>query len=150
MARTLIIGYGNELRGDDGAGVRLAQQLADDPALDGRDAVVLARRQLTPDLALDLSLTRRLILLDATTQLAPGETELRRLAIETPAAAAPSSHHITPELLLGLAQELYGRAPETSLLSIGAGSLEMGEGLSAEVGAALDRARQQVVDLLDA
>ena len=150
MASTLVIGYGNELRGDDAAGYRLAERLADDPAVAERGATVLARRQLTPDLALDLSRVRRLVLLDATTGLAAGEVALQRIVAEDAAGAGASSHHMTPEILLGLTAELYGSAPDTWLLSIGAASLELGDDLSTEVTAALDRARAKVLELLDA
>jgi Ni,Fe-hydrogenase maturation factor len=65
-------------------------------------------------------------------------------------AAAASSHHMTPEVLLGLAAELYGAAPETWVLSIGAANLELGDDLSVEVTTALDGACAKVIELLDA
>ena len=59
----LVIGYGNPLRGDDGAGWKAAELLAEDPRLAG--AVVLARHQLTPELADDVSRASLVVLVDA-------------------------------------------------------------------------------------
>jgi hydrogenase maturation protease len=144
MAGVLIVGYGNELRSDDAAGYHLALRLADDPRLAGAD--VLARRQLTPELALDASRAATLILLDATTELSAGAVAVRRLEPGV-RGDATWSHHLTPAALLGLAGELYGATPETYLVSLGVASLEMEERLSAEVEAALPEAAEAVVAL---
>ena len=52
-SRPLVVGYGNPLRCDDAIGWRAALALADDPRLAGVD--VLARHQLTPELAVDVA-----------------------------------------------------------------------------------------------
>ena len=46
-------------------------------------------------------------------------------------------HHLNPEGLLFLSSSLYGRSPDAFLVAVGAGSLELGEGLSEPVAAAL-------------
>jgi hydrogenase maturation protease len=49
------------------------------------------------------------------------------------ATALPASgfvHHLDPGALLLLAERLYGRAPEAFLVTVGAASLAIGEGLS--------------------
>ena len=73
----LVIGYGNSLRGDDGVGPRVAELAAADPRLAG--AVVAAHHQLTPELALDMSAARLVVLVDATTDAAPGVVAVRRV-----------------------------------------------------------------------
>lgn len=144
LSSVLVIGYGNELRSDDAAGYLLAMRLADDPRL--AHTIVLARRQLTPELALDASRAERLILLDASRQVEPGQVAVRRLQ---PVRGEPPvwSHNMDPQALIGLAEELYGRAPETYQVSLGVASLEMGERLSAAVEAALPPATETVVAL---
>ncbi len=51
----LIIGYGNSLRRDDGAGLVLAQRLAEQWKKDGHAVRLLLTHQLMPEMALDLA-----------------------------------------------------------------------------------------------
>jgi hydrogenase maturation protease len=147
----LVIGFGSTLRGDDGAGWEVAVRLGAEPRL--HEATVVARHQLTPELAVDIAAASLVIFLDASVDVAPGAVVLQRVA----AAAAESldreagmTHHVGPEGLLALVAELYGRAPAAWLVSIGAASMELGDGLSAPVAAALPAAIEQVVALVAA
>ncbi len=150
-ARVLVIGYGNVLRTDDGVGPHAARLLADDPRLAG--AAVLARHQLAPELAADVAGAALVILVDATTATPPGAVTVRPLA----AAAGPggpatgpgaTSHHVGPELLLGLASELYGAAPEAVAVSVGVANMGPGETLSPRVAAALPAVADAVARLV--
>ena len=150
-ARVLVIGYGNALRTDDGVGWHAARLLAGDPRL--ADVVVVAEHQLTPELAFDLSLASLVVLLDATTETPAGTVTVRSIAVPGTAAgggaggpgqaagagagAGASSHHVDPELLLVLARQLYGHAPEAVVVSVGVGEMGLGEGLTPAVEAAL-------------
>ena len=131
--KTLLIGIGNPLRGDDGVGWRVAADLAE--AAPSDDVEVLCCHQLTPELAETLSRVDRAFFIDADVGLAPGEVRC------TPLAPAPSteplSHRLEPAALLGLAGALYGRCPAAHLVAIGPESLDAGEGLSATVERAL-------------
>jgi hydrogenase maturation protease len=130
----LIVGYGNSLRTDDGLGWHAAQRLAEDPRF--VDAAVLQRHQLTPELALDVSAAALVILLDVDSGLAPGEIAVQQ--IDRADRAAPSwSHHLSPAALVSLSHELYGRAADVYVVSCGAQSLEVGDGLSPVAEAAL-------------
>jgi hydrogenase maturation protease len=143
----LVVGYGNALRADDGIGPLVAERLAGDPRLAG--ATVLARHQLTPDLALDVSGASLVVFLDAALGPAPGT-----FVIEPPVpAAGPAatwSHHLDPGSLVALAAELYGRAPEAVVVRVGVGSLEAGEGLSPAVAAAVPGIADEVAGLVAA
>jgi hydrogenase maturation protease len=149
----LVIGYGNSLRGDDGVGPRVAELAAADPRLAG--AVVAAHHQLTPELALDMSAARLVVLVDATTDAAPGVVAVRRV---DPAGGASgggagtdggtSSHHVGPGVLLALARDLYGAAPVTHVVSVGVANLETGEGLSPPVAAAVTAAVDAIAALV--
>ncbi len=151
----LVIGYGNSLRGDDGVGPRVAELAAADPRLAG--AVVAAHHQLTPELALDMSAARLVVLVDATTDAAPGVVAVRRLDAGGGADASgaggdggASSHHVGPGVLLALARDLYGAAPVTHVVSIGVADLETGEALSPPVAAAVPAALDAVAALVAA
>jgi len=55
-------------------------------------------------------------------------------------------HALLPEELLGLARALHGRAPPASLVTIAGRDFSFGEGLSAEVEAALPEARRAALE----
>ena len=162
----LVIGYGNTLRSDDGVGWHVAALLAGDPRLAGVE--VLAVHQLTPELALDMSRASLVILVDASTNGAPGAIVLRRLkpageaavdggptrgvGQDLPAGRGPgaTSHHVGPGELLAMARELYGAAPEAVAVSVGVASMEVGESLSSDVATALPAVADAVVGLVGA
>lgn len=141
----LVVGYGNALRTDDGFGWHAAQLLADDPRLAG--AAVLARHQLTPELALDFSRAALVVLVDASHGPPPGTFTTERVE-RAGGTGTTWSHHLSPASLVALAHELYGSAPDVYLVSVGAGSLEMGDRLSPLVEAALPRIVDAVAELV--
>jgi hydrogenase maturation protease len=157
----LVIGYGNTLRSDDGAGWHAAVLLAADPRLaassgpGGSRATghveVLARHQLTPELALDMSRASLVVLIDASADDPPGAVVVRSVAAEAQAVGGgpgASSHHVDPGELLAVALELYGAAPVAYIVRIGAVHMEVGESLSPEVAAALPAAVDAVVEIV--
>jgi hydrogenase maturation protease len=131
---TLIVGYGNPLRGDDGVGQAVAQAFADDTAIDGVEAI--ACHQLTPELAERFAAAARVVLIDAAVGREAGGVSVVSLQ-PAPTPSSNLGHHVEPSQLLRLAQRLYGRSPEAYLVTVGAHSLALGEGLSAPVAAAL-------------
>jgi hydrogenase maturation protease len=114
---TLVIGYGNSLRGDDGAGPFVARQLG---------AGALACHQLTPELAEPISRAQQVIFVDAHAGVPAGQIAIQRVQPRASAAL----HRFDPETLLFWSQQLYGRAPEALLIGIGAESFDLGESLS--------------------
>ena len=144
--RVLVVGYGNPLRSDDGVGPAVAERLAADPRMAGVD--VRCEHQLTPELALDASRASLLVLVDAGTDVAPGEVSVRPLE---PAGDAGSAwtHHLDPSGLVGIARELWGTAPPVMLVGIGPASLEVGDSLSPMVAPAVARAAELVVALVE-
>jgi hydrogenase maturation protease len=131
--RTLVIGYGNPLRGDDAVGYLAAEALLCDASASLR---CKALHQLTPELAADLAETDLAIFIDAACDNERGEVACRQVL---PQSAAPGgfTHQLTPEVLLGLTRQLYGTCPEAVLFSVGADSFGYGDALSEPVRAAL-------------
>jgi hydrogenase maturation protease len=142
-AGVLVVGYGNSLRGDDGIGWHAAGLLATDPRLAG--VRVLARHQLVPELAEDVSRASLVVLVDAAAEGGPGSLSVRRVQPRPPTLAT-WSHHLDPETLAGLAEALYGSAPPIVLVSVAAGSMAAGDRLSD----ALERALPEVVEVVAA
>ena len=75
--KSLIIGYGNPLRGDDGIGQAAAQAFADEAAGDGID--VVRCHQLMPELAEQLAAVDLAVFVDAGATGAPGGVVTTRL-----------------------------------------------------------------------
>ena len=143
QAGVLVVGYGNPLRSDDGVGWRAAQLLATDPRLAG--ARVLARHQLVPELALDVSRAPLVVLVDAAADGDPGSVSVRWIR-PCPVAPAALSHHLDPMALAGLAEDIYGVVPPVAVVSLAAGSLAEGDRLTA----AVERALPQLVEVVAA
>jgi hydrogenase maturation protease len=145
MMNTLIIGYGNPLRGDDGLGWRAAERLTAD-AHESR-ATVIACHQLTPELAEPISRADLVIFIDAEERQPAGKLICRRID----ARAAPRitfSHHLTPAALLHCARQLYGACPEAITFSVSSQSFACSEELSPGVAAVLPRLTERVCRLV--
>ena len=145
MAKTLIIGYGNSTRGDDGVGCAAAERLAEE--LSDPRVRVLARQQLPLELAADLSAVDRAILIDADRDGSAGRVRVRR--IEPAVSPVESfSHQLAPAVLVECARLLYGRYPETWLVTVTGESFDLNDQLSALVAAALPRVSARVRELI--
>lgn len=142
--RVLVIGYGNTLRTDDGAGRQVAERLAIDPRLAG--AAVMQVHQLAPELALDVSRADLVVLVDAGHGPAAGRFTLDRVRRDG-GSGTTWSHHLDPSSLLALADELYGHAPVTFLVTVGVESMEVGDRLSPRVEAALPEVIDSIAEL---
>ncbi|MEX1168960.1 MAG: hydrogenase maturation protease [Chloroflexota bacterium] len=138
---SLVVGYGNPLRSDDGIGWVIAGRVAADPRFAGIE--VLQRHQLTPELALDVSRADLVVLVDARSGPPAGTIAVERV---DPAGGTGTtwSHHLGPPNLVALARELYGRAPEVHVIGVGVASLEVGERLSP----AVERVVDDVMDVI--
>jgi hydrogenase maturation protease len=109
----LIIGYGNELMGNDGFGVYTLTLLRS--LLKGDEIEFIESHQLTPEMALLISKASEVIFIDASF----GEDEF---VIATPLPKNISNlttlHNLTPTSLLYICENLYGIAPKYSIFSV--------------------------------
>ncbi|NQV10661.1 MAG: hydrogenase maturation protease [Cyanobacteria bacterium] len=140
--RDLLIGWGNGLRQDDGVGRAIAAQVQ---AWGLARLSVIARTQLTPELAPQLAAARRVLFVDAAAEAAagPGGWRLERLL---PPASVPAvvpgttelfSHQASAVGLLQLAATLYGRRPPAWQLLVTAHGFGFGTGLTPATAAQL-------------
>jgi hydrogenase maturation protease len=145
MARTLIIGYGNPLRGDDGLGWHAAERLA--AVLPETEVEIMTCHQLTPELAEPISRAGLVVFIDAEQHESAGRVACQTItAGESPPSAL--SHHVTPATLLAWARGLYGTCPEAIAFSVSGQSFGCEEGLSPPVSAALPRLIERVCRLV--
>jgi hydrogenase maturation protease len=128
--RALVVGYGNPIRSDDGVGWHVARLLQGDRRLAGAD--VLACHQLTPELVVDMARADVVVLVDASTA-PPGSISVEAVDGSAGAGRPGWTHHLDPNGLVELTKRLYGRAPSTSVVSVGAASLDAGDRLSPTV-----------------
>jgi hydrogenase maturation protease len=140
VTRFLVIGYGNELRGDDAAGPRMARRLARRRS----DADVRAVHQLTPDLAEALAAADVAVFVDASAD-GNGCVRLRRLI---PREGSDLGHVSDPCRLLALAEAVCGRRPEAWLVTVPAAGFGLGEPLSAAARRGVAAAERLVLGLL--
>ena len=142
----LVIGYGNDLRCDDGAGVRVATKLAEQfPPLR-----VIVAHQLTPELAGDIAAAEQVVFVDAyAADARDAALRVERISRGSPVshisgkaagAASVLGHRGDPDALIGLANRLFGADPEAWVVGIPAFYFGLGEVLSPETRCRIDEA----------
>ena len=139
----LVLGYGNELRRDDGAGPAVARAVAR-ASWPGVEAE--AAHQLLPEHSVRVAAADRVVFVDAAVE-GGGEVLCRPLE---PAhdMGHVVGHACDPAGLLALARHVHGRVPQAWLVTIPARDLAFGEGLSPEVEAAVASAVEAIRRLL--
>lgn len=144
----LIVGYGHPLRSDDYAGVCVVDHLR--RQLQRFDVVCVTAHALYPELAAQIKNAHRVLFVDACADQAPGEITFRQLAPEqTPMMnGALASHHLMPEALLQMTQQLYGFSPQAGIFTIGGQNFGYGQTLSHVVMAHLPLLVEQITDYL--
>jgi hydrogenase maturation protease len=147
MTPALLLACGNPLRGDDGFGGWLAakaEELFGDARLE-----VVASRQFTPEMAEPISTSDTVIFLDCSATSEPGHIALHPVEATTKPARL-MTHHMSPESLLWISQELYGRTPRVAyLITIGGESFRMEERLSDAVRNAAPAVLTMVEQIVD-
>jgi hydrogenase maturation protease len=137
--KCLVLACGNTLRGDDGLAPWLAKWAAE--RFRARtDVRVVSRQQWTPELAEEVASAATVLFLDCSVDSEAGAVGLAPVeaAEYTPGMI---THHLGAAELLGLGRALYSSLPRQALLlTVGAGSTELGEQFSDAVKAALPEA----------
>ncbi len=131
---TLILGWGNPGRQDDGLGPALAGAIGADPPT-GVD--VETDYQLHVEDAAEVARYSRVLFVDAD-RVGPAPYSVRQLEPTDSSPISFSTHSVAPEAILALSRDLFDAEPEAWLLGIrGYDFDDFGEGLS-------DRARNNL------
>ncbi len=108
----VIIGCGNELRGEDAFGVDVIKKLQE---LQLPNTKLISTHQLTPEIALDLLCAHELIFIDAAYDIEEQYTlscpVLRQSGLNI-------SHHIEPKYLVEILKSLYNKTPDFCVFSM--------------------------------
>jgi hydrogenase maturation protease len=141
MGSVIVIGYGNDLRSDDGIGQRVAN------VLHLSNVQSLAVHQLTPELAHTLASVDLAIFVDACIVSYRSQVEVRSL---TPASHTVITGHTgDPSSLLALTKAIYGDCPQAWWITVPGVNFEVGDRLSpvAEIGVAI--ALEKIAQIVD-
>lgn len=129
----LVIGYGNTLRQDDGAGVALAERLVNGLQEQGVATQVLTVPQLAPELAVEIAAegVQAVVFVDAAAGAEEDAIQVRRLDLD---GASPSfGHQLDPAVLLRYAHLLAPQTPPAWLVTVPGVEFGHGETLSPQV-----------------
>jgi hydrogenase maturation protease len=127
MLDYLVIGYGNTLRSDDGAGQIVANQIARWNLPNVRS---LAVHQLTPELAEELASTDIVIFVDAVISSEQNLEKIEIKTLEVDNKYLNLGHTENPRSLLYLSKILYKKLPIAYWILIPAINFDFGEEIS--------------------
>ena len=157
-ARTLVVGYGNIDRGDDGVAYcvinalrrRLSQKLLseDSTGLEelGAEVDSIFLVQLAPELMEVLAGYRRVIFVDA--HVYENVDNLHCAPVFPEYTPSTFTHHMTPAMLLAFFKTLYHREPTGHLVSIRGYDFDFRRGLSADTEVLLEAAVDRILQLI--
>lgn len=159
MSRTLIIGYGNVDRADDGVALEVVNALR---RRQGREALGEENTgmeelgaevdsaflsQLTPDLMEILCGYDRVVFVDA--HVCEGFDDLHCEPVTPEYTPSIITHHLTPGMLLALIKALYQREIVGLIVSIRGHDFDFHRGLSRETGAHVQPAVAYILQWLN-
>lgn len=153
-ADTLIIGFGNADRQDDGAGwhvlrnlaARLDQEVSDEPGapieIEAERVDLLYILQIFPELAETISHYQRVCFVDAHTADIP--ERISWVELEPLYERSPLTHHMSPKTLLSIAETIYATTPEAVLVSIRGYSFQFQRELSKNTATLVEEASKRI------
>ena len=128
IPKTLLIGYGNPDREDDGVAWHILKGLAKYFAIDFPDALseeivnshpklhFLFDLQLIPEMSYDMKDFDRICFIDAHTGAL--ENDLNFQILERKFQKSPLTHHMTPQTVLSILDSTFDVQPEAVLISV--------------------------------
>ena len=157
--KTIVLGFGNPDRGDDGvawhvlAGIanRFEQPLSNENIETG--SIKLSEHthlwfnlQLIPEVAEELAGYQQAIFIDAHT--AEIKEEIKISPIEPEFQNSPFTHHLTAATCLSMSKTLYGKYPESILVSIRGYDFSFSHDLSRKTKELAEKAIEMIMERL--
>ena len=158
MKKTLILGYGNPDRQDDGVawhvlaavaqalGRPVPESFEEEFEAGGADPDFLFVLQLVPELSETLATYERVCFVDAHTGNVPEDVQL--ISITAQFQTSPFTHHMTAATCLTLAETIYHHFPEAILVSVRGYQFGFTRTLSPETEALAGKAANRVLEWL--
>ncbi|MCL0081779.1 hydrogenase maturation protease [Dehalococcoidia bacterium] len=157
MKKTLVIGFGNVHRRDDGVGFMVINSVrerlgrppldAEDDGFDdlGHEIDTILLHQLVPNMAEMIAGYDLVIFVDAHVGIIPELLREEEVIARCKTTIVP--HQLHPGMVLALAHQLYGGQSRGVLLSIRGYDFDFGEGLSPQTAALVPSAVNRVLAL---
>jgi hydrogenase maturation protease len=156
--KTLIFGYGNLDRQDDGVAWHVIVQLrklleisqpeeVDQDFSSDSDLVFVYQLQLTPEISSELVQFDRVCFIDAHAGTIPEDVQLRKLLPEF--QHSPLTHHLTPESLLAITSAVYQHIPQTILVTIRGFEFQFTQNLSETTRSLVPQAANIILDWIN-
>ena len=158
-SNTLVIGYGNPDRQDDGVGWHILRNLAqrvgesipDDPGasieVESDTVDLLFILQIYPELAETISHYDRVCFVDAHTADIPEKISWITLSPEY--EKSPLTHHMSPRTVLSISATIYETIPEAILVSVRGFHFEFERELSPQTAKLAEAATEQIWDWIN-
>jgi len=158
MSRTLVIGFGNIHRADDGVAFEVINALRrrlgqkglseEDTGLEELGSMVdsVFISQLTPELMDTIVSYSRVIFVDA--HVYENLEDLHCAPVVPEYAPSTFTHHLTPPALLALLKTLYRAEPAGHLVSIRGYDFDFHRNLSEKTGALVESAADRILRIL--
>jgi hydrogenase maturation protease len=159
VKKTLMIGYGNPDREDDGVAWHLLcgltlrlglespesyeEEFPEFPTIDFDFYL-----QLTPEMAEEISMYEYVCFIDAHTGNIP--EPVRLIKVDSEFQHSPFTHHLTPQSLLSMCETIYGKKPDAALLSVLGHRFLFSRELSQETASLVPQAVELIWDWLSA
>ena len=155
-SKTLVIGYGNPDRQDDGVGWHILRNLAqrvgesipDDPGasieVESELVDLMFILQIYPELAETISHYERVCFVDAHTADIPEKISWIELSPEY--EKSPLTHHMSPKTVLSISATIYDRIPEAVLVSVRGFHFEFERELSPKTAELAKKATERIWD----
>jgi len=150
--KTLVLGYGNIDRQDDGVAWHFLRALAEhwdytlpeypeeNPVLCTPTLEMHFYLQLMPEMAEWMADFSRIVFVDAHTGSVPEEIHLEE--VKPVFQSSPLTHHLTPSACLSLTHALYGKKPRAVLLSLRGYTFGFDRSLSSQTAELIPQALQ--------
>jgi hydrogenase maturation protease len=155
--RTLVIGYGNPDRQDDGVASHILDRLShhlerpvhfsvEDLPESGEGGDLILQLQLTPEIVEGFLAYNQIIFVDAHT--GEDELDIHIKEVSSNYQASPLTHHMTPETCMALLSRLYQKSARGVLVSIRGYEFGFTRSLSPKTLQAVDRAAEVITQLI--
>lgn len=156
IPKTLIVGFGNPDREDDGVAwhtlQKIARQFNITLSIDTDEGIFPSGNtldfwfnlQLMPEMASDMTSYKRICFIDAHTGALQEDIHFEKL--ESKFQNSPLTHHMTPESIVSILEHVYHHRPEALLVSIRGYQFRFEQSLSDKTKTLSNQAAQLVVD----
>ncbi|MHB8134205.1 MAG: hypothetical protein ACYDH1_08270 [Anaerolineaceae bacterium] len=156
IPRTLIVGYGNPDREDDGVAWYVLQGIARKLNIpistdtdigiypEGNTLDFWFNLQLMPEMASDMVDYQRICFVDAHTGAVEEEIHIEKIISKF--QNSPLTHHMTPETIVSIMEHLYNHKPETLFVSIRGYQFRFLRSLSKNTNILHEKAIEEIID----